>query len=127
MADRREVINCFKSLLRTARTVFHQDATAQEKARQQIRMEFLKHRGLTDPAEIAKLVKLGDDVKLELQTSVARVEFNPKTGNYTLQLEERHLSDNAVWPPPPPKSRSRNSTEPLPSQGCCGDDGGTRS
>lgn len=116
--QRHEVLKCFKTLLRSSQTVFGGDALAQAKVRQEIRKEFLKHQQTTDPTEVARLVKHGYDVKLELEASVVKLNINPHTGNYVLHLEERHLSDNTAWPPPPKNSRDKKPTSQL--TGCCG-------
>lgn len=122
MASRREVINCFKSLLRTSQQVFHNDSTAKEKARQEIRHKFDENRRVTDPAEIARMVKLGHDVRAELAT-VARAELNPTTGHYELRLEARHLTNNAPWPSLTSK-HGQLKVNSRSSEGYCGGAGG---
>lgn len=87
-----------------------------EKARQEIRNGFLKNRDVTDAQEIDRLVKHGRDVKLELEASVARVSYDEKSGHYRLHLKEQHLTDNALWPPPPPRKRNAKDSP----QGSCG-------
>lgn len=116
MALRTEVLRCYKTLLRSSQIVFKEDLNIREKAREEIRHGFEKNRDVTNPAEVTKLVKFGDAVKTELNQSVFRIEKNEKTGQYGLKIEERHLQDNAEYPPPP---RTGRGSKPLPS-GCCG-------
>jgi len=104
-AKRLEVLRCFKALLRTSREVFSEDAEAIGKARDEIRRGFLANKDVSDAKEVDKLLKIGADVKLELETSVARAVWNAEKGCYELRLKEAHLTENAPWPPPPPPPR----------------------
>ena len=116
MALRSEVLRCYKTLLRSSQNVFKDDSKFLERAREEIRNGFVKNRDVTNPAEVTKLVKFGEEVKTELEQSVFRVEKNEATGRYGLKVEERHLRDNPPFPPPP---RTGRNSQPLPS-GCCG-------
>jgi hypothetical protein len=56
MAARAAVRASYANVLRAQRVVFRDDMRASTMARERTKLEYLKHRDVTDPAEVERLV-----------------------------------------------------------------------
>ncbi|KAI2806696.1 hypothetical protein RDWZM_006427 [Blomia tropicalis] len=90
---RKEVLRCYKSLLRTRANVFAGDYEALRITHEKAREAFEKNRDQTNPEEIKKLVKIGWDAKEILQQTVIQAKLNSK-GNYEAEIKRHHLDPN---------------------------------
>ncbi|XP_075931897.1 complex III assembly factor LYRM7 [Anarhichas minor] len=86
MGTRLKVLNAFKALHRTRRTVFKDDAKALSAARLKINDEFRKNKDETSEENIVKMIKMGSDVEAVLREGVLQMEH---VGDKTLLLRPR--------------------------------------
>lgn len=94
---RREVLQSFKNLHKTRKQVFKGDLLALNAVREKINVEFKKNRELQDKDEIVKMVKLAQDVVVELKSTVIQaVEIKP--GVFEAKISEDTLKiDNTPY------------------------------
>ncbi|XP_023016749.1 complex III assembly factor LYRM7 [Leptinotarsa decemlineata] len=67
---RRKVLQSFKQLHKTRKSVFKGDTYALTEARKKINDEFKKCKHLTDVSSIQEMIKYSGDVEAELRTCV---------------------------------------------------------
>ncbi|XP_029962002.1 complex III assembly factor LYRM7 [Salarias fasciatus] len=86
MGTRLKVLRVFKTLHRTRREVFKDDARALTAARSKINEEFRKNKDETSEENIQKMIKMGSDVEIVLRETVLQMEH---VGDQTLVLRPR--------------------------------------
>ncbi|XP_030910287.1 complex III assembly factor LYRM7 isoform X1 [Melopsittacus undulatus] len=94
MANRRQVLQLFKSLHRTRQEVFKNDARALEAARQKINEEFKNHQDETSEEKINELLKIASDVEVILRTSVIQAVH---TDSNRIAPRNQFLLGSLLW------------------------------
>eukprot|EP00053_Salpingoeca_punica_P009304 m.83275 g.83275 ORF g.83275 m.83275 type:complete len:300 (-) comp14967_c0_seq2:156-1055(-) len=95
MSRRQEVLQLFRTLLRTRARVFAGDKEALAASRNKIRAGFKDKSSLTDDTEITKAIALAKGVELVLRQNVAQASLNSRN-IYELKLRpEMPLLENA--------------------------------
>eukprot|EP00903_Cladosiphon_okamuranus_P008801 g8429.t1 len=64
---------------------FKDDSTMLDASREQLRIEFNKNRGITDPSKIAGLIKGINEVEDMLKYNIAQARLNER-GNYAVNV-----------------------------------------
>jgi len=90
----KEVVRAYRSLLRGAFKVFHNDPRMKLGARMGAKDAFVANAGETDPEKIAEMIKVAYDARDYMFHELVQVEFDAKKGKHVATLEERHLKDN---------------------------------
>ncbi|XP_037717702.1 complex III assembly factor LYRM7 [Drosophila subpulchrella] len=117
---RRQVLTAFKKLHRTRQYVFQGDTNALAAGRLKINESFLQNRSETNEDEIQKMIKLAQDVDLELRTNVIQAE-KKKEGVYELRITpETTRLDNVVFNPDAIIEKPRRRRGEKNTEGCCG-------
>ncbi|XP_016999056.2 complex III assembly factor LYRM7 [Drosophila takahashii] len=117
---RRQVLTAFKKLHRTRQYVFQGDQNALTAGRLKINESFLQNRSETNEDEIQKMIKLAQDVDLELRTNVIQAE-KKEDGVYELRITpETTRLDNVVFNPDAVIEKPRRRRGEKNTEGCCG-------
>ncbi|XP_017085519.1 complex III assembly factor LYRM7 [Drosophila eugracilis] len=117
---RRQVLSAFKKLHRTRQYVFQGDINALVAGRIKINESFLQNRNETSEDEIQKMIKLAQDVDLELRTNVIQAE-KKEDGVYELRITpETTRLDNVVFNPDAVIEKPRRRRGDKNTDGCCG-------
>lgn len=87
---RREVLHCYKQLMRTRQRIFSQDDHALEVTKTKVREEFHNNRQLVEVEEIRRAVKVGHDAIDILNKTVLQARLNER-GNYETVIKQVHL------------------------------------
>ncbi|GAB0091675.1 complex III assembly factor LYRM7 [Sergentomyia squamirostris] len=72
---RLNVLTAFKKLHRASHFVFRNDEHAMNAARIKINAEFRKNSNCSDKEEIEKMIKLAEEVEVELRTAVIQAKI----------------------------------------------------
>ena len=75
----------YRKLLRSVRHVFKRDAFAVQQAKIQLRAEFMKNSGVTDPDELSLLYKGVDEADEMLRFNIVQGTMNDR-GNFNVDL-----------------------------------------
>jgi len=97
---RSRVLKSFRLLHRAGREVFEGDQYALTAVRKKINEEYAKNKGVTEEANILKLVRLAEDSSTYLRSAVVQAKFESQTTAYKVNLKDKHLVDNATMPDP---------------------------
>ncbi|XP_043656718.1 complex III assembly factor LYRM7 [Drosophila teissieri] len=117
---RRQVLSAFKKLHRTRQYVFQGDANALVAGRLKINESFLQNRNESSEDEIQKMIKLAQDVDLELRTNVIQAQ-KKEEGVYELRITpETTRLDNVVFNPDAIIEKPRRQRGVKNTEGCCG-------
>ncbi|XP_039495602.1 complex III assembly factor LYRM7 [Drosophila santomea] len=117
---RRQVLSAFKKLHRTRQYVFQGDANALVAGRLKINESFLQNRNESSEDEIQKMIKLAQDVDLELRTNVIQAQ-KKEEGVYELRITpETTRLDNVVFNPDAIIEKPRRQRGAKNTEGCCG-------
>ena len=81
MSNRSAALRLYKHLHRTSQVVFQGDVRAVAAARNKIRDEFNKNRGVSSPAAIQELTKIGHEAAVVLQTQVIQAAATGEIGD----------------------------------------------
>ncbi|XP_059614800.1 complex III assembly factor LYRM7 [Phlebotomus argentipes] len=74
-STRSAVLQVFKKLHRASHTVFRNDTSALNAARMKINEEFRKNRECSDSSKIQEMLKLAEEVEVELRTGVVQAKI----------------------------------------------------
>jgi len=87
---RKEVLNCYKSLLKTRNFVFNGDPNALSITLNKIREEFKKNRMETNEEKIRELLTIGTEAEVLLRKTIIQAKLNSR-GNYELKIRNENL------------------------------------